>query len=144
MADTDSPPMGEQISSTIKLTGRLISAAYQYRWGIDEAPDELLKLINALQTIGTTLSGLRNCLIVVPELGSSVFQELNARTGPFAECAAELGRLWLKIGSDEGVGKDTGRLSAMFEKGHILPYLRQLEKFQKVFALALQLLLDRS
>lgn len=144
MADTDSPPMGEQITSTIKLTGRLISAVYEYRWGIDEAPDELPKLLNALQTVGKTLSGLRNYLVVVPELGSSVFRELNARTGPFTECAAELGRLWLKIGSDEGVGRDTGGLSAMFEKGHILPYLRQFEKLQKVFALALQLLHDRS
>lgn len=140
MADTDQARVAEQMTSTIRLTGSLISAVYEYLWGVDNVPATLPQLIEALQAVGKVLTALRKYSPDDAGLGASVLQKLNARNGPVAECAAELGRLWAKIGSDKDNGGDKPGLQAMVENKHISPYIRQLEKYQKVFALALQVL----
>lgn len=142
MADTDHVRVAEQITSTTKLTVSLISAVYEYLWGIDNASNALPQLIEALQAIGKALSALRKYSTNDADLGASVLQKLNARHGPVAECAAELRRLWAKIGSDADNTGDKVGLRAMVENGHVLPYIRQLERHRKVFALALQVLQD--
>lgn len=139
MADTDQQAVSEKMASTIKLTGRLISAAHEYHWGIDDdddTPAALPKLIDLLQGVGKALSALRK--YSTDDTCASVLQKLNAPNGPVTECAMELGRLHRKT------EKGDGGLRTMVEEGHLLPYIRQLEVHQKVFSLALQVFQDHS
>lgn len=41
-----------------KLTRNLLSAVYERLWGVDEAPDNLKKLIHELQSVGKVLAEL--------------------------------------------------------------------------------------
>lgn len=138
MADTDHQVVDEKMTFTIKLTGSMISTANEYLWGIDDddSPAALPKLIDALQVVCKTLCALRK--YATDDSSAFVLLKLNAPNGPLVECAAELGRLRVKTEKgDAGWG-------AMVEQEHLMPYIRQLEMHQKVFALALQVLQDHS
>lgn len=134
MAEIDQHLVASKMTSTIKLTGVLISSVHEHLWGLDDTdagPSPLPNLLAALQAVGKSLSALRKFATDDVDLVASVLHRL---TEPVDECAAEMDGLRGKIAD--------GELQDMVEKGLVFQYIAQLQKHQKVFALALQVMQD--
>lgn len=146
MGDPSSAP--DRIIALIKLTGKLVALAYEHLWAANEVPKDLQALVDELQSLGKSLTGLQKAseAEATKKFSSSVIQELNAPSGLLSECAAELKRVHFKL--DSGSVRDRGEYmdgpSRSPGKIQILPHIPRIEKHRNVFTLALQFVSDHS
>lgn len=144
----DPSPVPDRIFALIKLTGKVVSLAYEHLWAADEIPKDLQALVDELQSLGKSLTGLKKAseTEATKKFSPPVIEELNTLGGPLSECAAELKRLYFKLdsGSARDRGEYMGEPSRSPGKIHILSHISRIEKHKNVFTLAIQIINDRS
>lgn len=141
MAETASD--AASIITVVQLTGNAVSLAYEYLWGVSEAPDDLQKLVHELQSLGKALAGLRNYAQTGENIHTLTLQEISRSNGPLQECAAELKRIQTRLKSGDGLRDNTKKLKWPLEEKETLSYISRIGKHKSVFALAMQLMADR-